>query len=50
VEEPGSNPYLENLHINFKVSKPDPRFSQKGRTTPRWYTLGIGINIVLVLN
>jgi hypothetical protein len=34
---------------SIKMSKPEQRFSPKGRTTPHWYTLGIGINIVLVL-
>jgi len=47
---PSSNPYLENLHINFKMSKPNQRFSQKGSTTQHWYILDIGINMVLVLN
>jgi hypothetical protein len=32
LEELGSNLYLENHNINFKMSEPDPRFSQKGRT------------------
>jgi hypothetical protein len=37
LEEPSSNPNLKNLHINFKMSKPDQRFSQKGRTAQHWF-------------
>jgi hypothetical protein len=37
LEEPNSNPYLKNLHINFKMSKQDQRFSQTGRTAQHWF-------------
>jgi len=36
LEEPGSNPYLKNLHIKFKMSKPDLRFFLNRRTVQRW--------------
>ncbi len=35
-KKPDSNPYLENRHINFKLSKLDHRFSQKGRAGQHW--------------
>ncbi len=35
-KKPDSNPYLENRHINFKLSKLDQRLSQKGRAGQHW--------------
>jgi hypothetical protein len=36
MEEPGSNPYLKNLRIKSKMSKPDLRLSLNRRTVQHW--------------